>query len=166
MECTEFRTINNLQELEQRERVDGMVQYLKSIKWKEIEWKRPHTQAVVLGLALSLAIGFFIGLVVFGWWLWPVEWVDAGPHDLSERHQARYVLLVSELYAYQQNRDVVIRMLGYWDGDRAACRLAGESADLAAKARLVATAHAVNGVGCPPAEVGGGLSGFDNEVTP
>ena len=31
---------------------------------------------------ISFVVGLLIGLVVLGWWLWPVQWTDAGPSDL------------------------------------------------------------------------------------
>ena len=34
---------------------------------------------------VSFVVGLFIGLVVLGWWLWPVQWTDAGPSDLRPK---------------------------------------------------------------------------------
>jgi hypothetical protein len=38
-----------------------------------------------LSLLIALLVGFFIGLVIFGWWLTPVKYVDGGPQNLSDR---------------------------------------------------------------------------------
>jgi len=47
--------------------------------------------------------GFVIGLLVgwwaIGWWLWPVEWTDAGLADLTHLDKKLVILLVSERYA-------------------------------------------------------------------
>jgi hypothetical protein len=36
---------------------------------------------------LGLVVGLFIGLVVLGWWLWPVKWYDAAPSNLHPGYQ-------------------------------------------------------------------------------
>lgn len=35
----------------------------------------------------GLVVGLFVGLVVLGWWLWPVRWTDAAPSDLVHGYQ-------------------------------------------------------------------------------
>jgi hypothetical protein len=44
--------------------------------------KRP----LVLGI-VGLVVGLFVGLVVLGWWLWPVQWYDAAPSNLHPGYQ-------------------------------------------------------------------------------
>jgi hypothetical protein len=40
----------------------------------------------VTGIA-GLILGLFVGLVVLGWWLWPVQWYDAAPSNLHPDYQ-------------------------------------------------------------------------------
>lgn len=126
---------------------------------------RNHPWWAILG---AFIIGLLIGLVVLGWWLWPVEWTNATPGQLAPQYQEAYVRMVSELYAFNGNAEMVQQAMGGWAGDIAsdqvACAMASSTTDPSERARLEATAAVVNGVGCagvaeaPPveAEEGGG----------
>lgn len=48
--------------------------------------------------AVAFVLGLVIGLVVLGWWLFPVEWKDASPAFLSNRHKVEYVQLVADSF--------------------------------------------------------------------
>jgi flagellar basal body-associated protein FliL len=48
--------------------------------------KRP----LVIGI-VGFVVGLIIGLVVLGWWLWPVQWTDASPSDLHPGYQEMWV---------------------------------------------------------------------------
>jgi hypothetical protein len=52
---------------------------------------------------ISFVVGLFIGLVVLGWWLWPVQWTDAGPSDLRPEFQEIYLRMAID--SYTQNKD-------------------------------------------------------------
>lgn len=52
-----------------------------------------------LGL-IGLVVGIFIGLVVLGWWLWPVKWIDASPQELSAAEKESYLRMAVEAYGY------------------------------------------------------------------
>jgi hypothetical protein len=54
---------------------------------------------IPFGLVLSFIAGLVIGLVVLGWWLWPVQYTDTDPASLRARHQITYVEMVSDSYA-------------------------------------------------------------------
>lgn len=106
-----------------------------------------------LFLILALVAGWAIGLFVFGWYIWPVEWTDAGPQDLSGVHQDRYLVALADLYARDGNQARVTEALGGWaDADVAICQLAQENP--ASQLQLNALAAVHNGVGCDPAVVG------------
>lgn len=47
----------------------------------------------------GLVIGFFVGLVIFGWWLMPVQWTDAAPKDLYEAGRVEYLRMAIDSYA-------------------------------------------------------------------
>ncbi len=104
----------------------------------------------------AFVVGLVIGLVVFGWWLWPVQWTDATPGQLTPEHQQAFVKFISELYAFNGNAETVQQALGGWagdvTGDVVACDMAASTTDAAERARLEAVATVVNGTGC--ADVG------------
>jgi hypothetical protein len=47
----------------------------------------------------AFIVGLIIGLVVLGWWLWPVQWTDAGLKDLSMSAKVEYVTTVAESFS-------------------------------------------------------------------
>lgn len=55
---------------------------------------------------IAFVAGLFIGLVVLGWWLWPVQWTDAGPADLRPEFQEIY--LRQAIDSYTLNQDAAI----------------------------------------------------------
>jgi len=50
--------------------------------------------------AIAFIVGVIFGLVVLGWGLWPVQWVDASPADLQKEYQASYLEMAIEAYAF------------------------------------------------------------------
>ena len=114
-----------------------------------------------LAVLVAFVAGLAIGLFVLGWGLFPVEWTGAGPQDMAEADQARYIRAVADLYSFQGDQQKVREALGGWGGDVAACQLAATSADPAEVARLEAVASVVSGQpGC------GAIVGGDTAVTP
>ena len=51
----------------------------------------------------SFIVGLLIGLVVLGWWLWPVQWTDAGPSDLRPEYQETYLRMAIDSYTLNQD---------------------------------------------------------------
>lgn len=51
----------------------------------------------------SFVVGLLIGLVVLGWWLWPVQWTDAGPSDLRPEFQEIYLRMAIDSYTLNQD---------------------------------------------------------------
>lgn len=99
-------------------------------------------------VATAFIVGLIIGLVVLGWWLWPVEWTNATPAQLDPVYQDAYVTMTAELYSLNGNADMVQQALGGWGGDVVACNLAATTVDTAERARFEAVAAVVNGTGC------------------
>lgn len=62
---------------------------------------RPLVPAIVAFVA-----GLFIGLVVFGWWLWPVQWTDAAPKHLRADLQQDYLRMALDSYARNPDTDL------------------------------------------------------------
>jgi predicted flap endonuclease-1-like 5' DNA nuclease len=54
----------------------------------------------LLTWVFGLIVGVLFGLMVLGWWLWPVQWVDASPEDLLYQYQVDYLNTVIEAYGY------------------------------------------------------------------
>lgn len=52
---------------------------------------------LVTGVA-GLVIGALFGLVILGWWLWPVKWTDATPAELSSDWQEQYLRLTIQAF--------------------------------------------------------------------
>jgi hypothetical protein len=57
---------------------------------------------LVVGVASFMA-GIIIGLVVLGWWLWPVQWTDAGPGDLRPEFQEVYLRMAIDSYTVHRD---------------------------------------------------------------
>ncbi len=60
--------------------------------WGTLKDKIPFAAVV------SFIAGLVIGLVVLGWWLWPVQYRDTDPHSLRERHKIAYIEMVADSY--------------------------------------------------------------------
>jgi hypothetical protein len=61
------------------------------------ELREQLSKPLVVGVA-SFIVGLFIGLVVLGWWLWPVEWTDAAPEHLRAEYQEVYLRMAIDSY--------------------------------------------------------------------
>lgn len=125
-------------------------------------------RSVLVGVGAFVA-GFFIGLVVFGWWLTPVEWTGGGPQDLSETDQELYLVTLARLYSVDNNQEHVQRALGRWEeAPQAICELAAQTRTVnpPEAQRLEALAAVLNNQGCAGVPVGeeaaegGGLGGL------
>lgn len=57
---------------------------------------------LVVGI-IAFVLGLVIGLIVLGWWLWPVEWYDASPANLHQGFQEWWVRMAVE--SYQIDKD-------------------------------------------------------------
>ncbi len=52
--------------------------------------KRYLNQPLIAG-GVGLVAGIIFGLVVLGWWLFPVRWTDAMPSDLTHDYQVDFM---------------------------------------------------------------------------
>jgi flagellar basal body-associated protein FliL len=57
--------------------------------------KRP----LLVGI-LTFVVGLIIGMVVLGWWLWPVQWYDASPANLHPGYQDMWLQMAINSYGY------------------------------------------------------------------
>jgi hypothetical protein len=49
-------------------------------------------------LGLTFVGGLLLGWIGIGWWLWPVQWTNSNPWQLSPQYQRTFVSLVAEEY--------------------------------------------------------------------
>ena len=85
----------------------------------------------VLALA-GFLIGVFIGLVVLGWWLWPVQWTDAGPSDLRPEYQEIYLRMAIDSYTLNPDPALALQRIGYLgeDADEVLAQIEANPGDL------------------------------------
>lgn len=62
-------------------------------------------------------IGLILGWLVIGWWLWPVEWINAEPQNLSVEFQKVYIGLVASDYSLTGDVGRVQQILEKWNDD-------------------------------------------------
>jgi uncharacterized membrane-anchored protein YhcB (DUF1043 family) len=56
-----------------------------------------------IAAAVGFVVGLIIGLVVLGWGLFPVTWVNAGPKDLRTEWKSDYMRMTIESYTRNQD---------------------------------------------------------------
>jgi hypothetical protein len=66
---------------------------------------------VTVALVVAFLLGAVVGLVVLGWWLWPVQWTNADPADLRASHKHAYIQLVADSYAATDDRDTALAQI-------------------------------------------------------
>ena len=60
--------------------------------------KNYTSQPLIAGI-IGLVIGTLFGLVILGWWLFPVQWTDAIPADLTHNYQVDYLRMSIDSFA-------------------------------------------------------------------
>ncbi|MGE5138844.1 MAG: hypothetical protein ACM3JD_05220 [Rudaea sp.] len=63
----------------------------------------PMARETWIAVALAFVLGAIFGLVILGWWLWPVQWTNADPSDLNQQAKADYVVMVADSYSVNHN---------------------------------------------------------------
>ncbi len=103
---------------------------------------------ILVGI-IAFVVGWAIGLFLFGWVIWPVEYSGAKPHDLTESHKEIYLVAMADLYAYQGNQERMQETFSDWpEADQEICKLYSDTADSDEALRLDALARVLNGDGC------------------
>src|SRR4030067_2091684 len=64
---------------------------------------RQYAKTPLLTGIVSLVVGMILGLVVLGWWLWPVEWTQATPAQLSQEWKTEFIRMA--VAGFSQNGD-------------------------------------------------------------
>ncbi len=60
---------------------------------------------VVVGI-VGFVAGIVIGLVVLGWWLFPVQWTNAGPADMRPDAQVDYLRMAIDSFSVNQDAEL------------------------------------------------------------
>ncbi len=103
---------------------------------------------ILIGLFVFI-LGWAIGLVVFGWYIWPVKYTGAAPKDLAEGQKQTFVIAMADLFAYQGNQERMKQTFSNWpEADQEICQLYNASTDNDEALRLNALAQTLNGTGC------------------
>jgi len=96
-------------------------------------WIRQKLTAEVVA---AFVLGVVLGLVVLGWWVWPVQWTNSNPSDLKAGYKDSYMQLIADSYSLSNNSAAAqahlkeLKGLGERDADLIA------TLDRLAKARL------------------------------
>ncbi len=61
------------------------------------------SQPMMIAAGVGFVLGLIIGLVVLGWWLWPVQWTNAAVPNLRGDLQQDYLVMAINSYARNQN---------------------------------------------------------------
>jgi hypothetical protein len=67
-------------------------------------------RALWLGIG-AFIVGLFIGLVILGWWLWPVQWANSYPENLRPAIQEDYLRMAID--SYTVNGDTALAQRRY-----------------------------------------------------
>ena len=115
---------------------------------------------IALGIA-GLVLGLIFGLVVLGWGLWPLQWVDAAPDDLQIDYQRDYLCMTIDSYIRNQDNDLVqLRWQGLGEKGSdllgtltpAVCRFSSDK-EIVAFGQVVNLPAVPQGEGTKPSEV-------------
>lgn len=68
-----------------------------------------------MGAVVGLIVGLLLGWFVLGWWLVPVQWVNARPSDLHPQWQEHYVAMVVDSYLLTGDRQTAQARLEGFD---------------------------------------------------
>lgn len=70
-------------------------------------------------MLIAFLVGLVVGLMVLGWGLWPVQWIDAKPASLGSQYQQAYLnASANSLYAGMSLQDVSTNLGEGWSLDK------------------------------------------------
>jgi len=90
--------------------------------------------------------GLAIGWLVIGWLVWPVQWTNSDPWDMTVKNQKAFVQLVADRYWNDRDLAQAEATLGSWDRDAVNTLLVtmqAETIDVDARQRLSALTQAL-----------------------
>ena len=90
--------------------------------------------------------GLAIGWLVIGWLVWPIQWTNSDPWDMTVKNQKAFVQLVADRYWTDRDLAQAEATLGSWDRDAVntlLVTLQAETIDVDARQRLAALTQAL-----------------------
>lgn len=78
-------------------------------------WNEWIDRKTLLILVVGLVIGIVIGWFLIGWWLWPVNWVDADPWDMRQPYKETYVAMAADSLANNRSAELAQQRFRGWD---------------------------------------------------
>lgn len=108
-----------------------------------------------LGVILAFIIGWIIGLVIFGWYVWPVEWTDAPPDGLAPQYKANIIDVTAVAYSATNNNQQVLdtAFAGWSDPAADICAVASQATDPVRQSTYNDMAQALSGQDCSAVSV-------------
>ena len=97
-------------------------------------------------LGLTFVGGLLLGWIGIGWWLWPVQWTNSNPWQLSPQYQRTFVSLVAEEYWRTSDVSRAKQALAGWDSADLKAFLAAmknETTDAETRQQLTALSEAL-----------------------
>ncbi|MBC7263673.1 MAG: hypothetical protein H5T64_04865 [Chloroflexi bacterium] len=88
---------------------------------------------------IAFVLGLLIGLVVLGWWIFPVQWYNTDPSDLRPRHKITYLQMIADSYDITGDLDAARARIADLKGPT------GTDAEILALLNQLAQAHLVAG---------------------
>ena len=67
------------------------------------KFQAPFLTHPYVRLGAVFLVGFLLGWVVMGWWLWPVQWKNAAPEHLHPDYQMDYLRMAIDSYKVNRN---------------------------------------------------------------
>jgi hypothetical protein len=64
--------------------------------------REQSNKPLVVGIA-GLVVGALFGLIVLGWWLFPVQWINASPAELAPQYQMEWMRMAVDSYSVNGN---------------------------------------------------------------
>ena len=127
------------------------VQWQRMVALTTSSWNRLTKKQIAIA---CLVLGTFVGLVVLGWWLVPVQWdastwTGANFNNLPDSKRQTVLENSAELFSYTLDQGRVKELVTDWPGaDADICRLAGSAADDAERLRYEALLYISTGRMC------------------
>ncbi len=97
-------------------------------------------------LGLTFVGGLILGWIGIGWWLWPVQWTNSNPWQLSPQYQRTFVSLVADEYWRTSDVSRAKQALAGWGPTELKALLTAmknETADAETRQQLTALAAAL-----------------------
>lgn len=126
-------------------------QWQRMVGFATAVWSRLTKKQLTL---ISLALGLFVGLVVLGWWLVPVEWdastwTGADFNNLPSQKREMVIENSADLFSYTVDQGRVQALLNDWpEAEADICRLAANATDDGQRMRYEALLYISTGRMC------------------